>query len=107
VKIMLFLHGTAIMHHAAARVPRPERVRQSARRDPSVADFSTSIPAEAAVERAVAWRQRGADICYLNSHRAIADVDFDLAVLSAHQFPAGRVFFPRGERDICGRPTPR
>jgi hypothetical protein len=29
VRILLFLHGTAIMHAAAAGVPRAERVRQS------------------------------------------------------------------------------
>jgi len=93
VKIMIFLHGTAIMHQAAAGVPRAERVRQSARGDASVADFGSYVPAEAAVARTAAWQQRGADICYLSSHRCPADVDVDRTVLSAHEFPAGPVFF--------------
>jgi hypothetical protein len=93
VRILLFLHGTAIMHQTAAGVPRPERVRQSARRDPSVADFASYIPTEAAVDRAVAWQLRGAKICYLSSHHIQADVEIDRAVLRAHGFPAGCVLY--------------
>lgn len=93
MRIMFFLHGTAIMHRAAAGVPREERVRQSAARDRSVTDFGSYLPAEAAVDRALAWQRHGAGICYLSSHRDEADVDLDRAVLRAHGFPAGPVFF--------------
>jgi hypothetical protein len=92
VRILLFLHGTAIMHAAAVGVPRRERVRQSARRVPSVADFGSYVPTEAAVEKAVGWHWRGARICYLSSHRTPADVDTDRMVLRAHGFPDGPVF---------------
>jgi hypothetical protein len=93
VRIMLFLHGTAIMHRAAVGVPQAERVRQSARRDPSVTDFGSYLPSEGAVGKAATWQQRGADICYLSSHRVASDVDLDRTVLHLHGFPAGRVFF--------------
>lgn len=93
MRILLFLHGTAIMHATAAGVPRAERVRQSAHRDPSVADFGSYVPADAAVRKALSWQRHGADICYLSSHRTAADVDLDRAVLTAHGFPRGRVFF--------------
>jgi hypothetical protein len=92
VRIVLFLHGTAIMHTAAVGVPRSERVRQSMQRIPSVADFSSYVPTEAAVEKAVSWHRRGAQICYLSSHRAPAEVDTDRMVLIAHGFPDGPVF---------------
>jgi hypothetical protein len=93
MRIMVFLHGTAIMHQAAVGVPRAERVRQSARRDPSVTDFGSYLPSESAVDKSSAWQRRGADICYLSSHRAAAEVNLDRAVLRAHGFPAGPVYF--------------
>lgn len=44
VKVMVFLHGTAIMHATAVGRTRAERVRQSSQRDPSVLDFGSYVP---------------------------------------------------------------
>ena len=44
MKVGVFLHGTAIMHAAAAGVERDERVQQVRRRDPTVRDFASYIP---------------------------------------------------------------
>jgi hypothetical protein len=93
MKVMVFLHGTAIRHAAAAGFPRAERVRQSSRRDPSVTDFAGYVPTEAAAEKVRAWQRYGADICYLSSHRAAGNVRIDGEVLVRHGFPAGPVFF--------------
>jgi len=93
VKIMVFLHGTAIMHAAAASQPRPERVRQSRDGEPSVRDFASYVPAEAAVPKVAAWQRGGAQICYLSSHRDPRNVALDQTVLAGHGFPAGEVFF--------------
>ena len=93
MKVMIFLHGTAIMHAAAAGRPRAERVRQSSQRDPSVTDYAAYLPTEAAADKARAWQQHGADICYLSSHRAAADARTDGEVLARHGFPAGPVLF--------------
>lgn len=93
VRVMVFQHGTAIMHVSAVGQPRAERVRQSRRRDASVLDFAAYVPAEHAVDKVRAWQRRGADICYLSSHTGAADVALDGAVLAAHGFPAGPVFF--------------
>jgi hypothetical protein len=93
VKVMVFLHGTAIMHAAAAGCPRGERVAQSRRRDPSVLDFGRYVPTESAVEKTTVWKLGGAELCYLSSHRVPADVEVDRGVLTAHRFPAGPVFF--------------
>ena len=91
MKILLFLHGTAIMHRTAAGRPRAERVRQSRQRDQSVLDFASYVPTEAAVEKVRSWRRHGATVSYLSSHQDAADVDLDHAVLTAHGFPAGTV----------------
>ena len=93
VRIMVFLHGTAIMHASAVGQPRAERVRQSRQRDTSVLDFATHVPAENAVDKVQAWQRHGADICYLSSHTGAADVALDRAVLARHGFPDGPVFF--------------
>jgi hypothetical protein len=47
VRVLVFLHGTAIMHASAAGRPRAERVRQSSQRGPSVTDFASYVPTEA------------------------------------------------------------
>ncbi len=90
---MVFPHGTAIMHAAAAGQPRAERVRQSRLGEPSVRDFASYLPAEAAVRKLAAWQRGGARICYLSSHRDAGSVALDRDVLARHGFPAGPVFF--------------
>jgi hypothetical protein len=91
VRILVFLHGTAIMHRTAAGRPRAERVRQSRQRDRSVLDFASYVPTEAAVEKVRTWHRHGAAISYLSSHRDAADVELDRAVLTTYGFPAGTV----------------
>jgi hypothetical protein len=91
VRILVFLHGTAIMHRTAVGRARAERVRQSRQRDRSVLDFASYVPTEAAVEKVRAWHGHGAEIAYLSSHQDAADVELDRAVLTAHGFPAGTV----------------
>ena len=93
MKIMVFLHGTAIMHPRAAGRTREERVRQVLERDPSLYDFTAYVPVGNAVRKLQAWRQQGAEIVYLSSHKRVEDVDIDKAVLRNHEFPDGQVFF--------------
>ena len=93
VRVMVFLHGTAIMHATAVGRPRAQRVRQSRERSASVLDFASYVPTEAAVGKVRAWSGHGAQICYLSSHIAAADVQLDRQVLAAHRFTPGTVFF--------------
>ena len=44
MRVLVFLHGTAIMHASAVGRPRAERVRQSSQRDMSVTDFASHVP---------------------------------------------------------------
>jgi hypothetical protein len=101
MKLIVFLHGTAIMHAAAAGSPRAERVQQVRDHEPSVREFAAYIPAEEVVEKLRHWREQGAEIVYLSSHRTEAGVADDEAVLERHRFPRGRVLC-RGSGESYG-----
>lgn len=58
-----------------------------------VRDIASYVPTEGAVAKIAAWQNRGADICYLSSHRTAAAATIDNAVLAAHGFPAGTLYY--------------
>jgi hypothetical protein len=95
MRIGVFLHGTAIMHAAAARVQRDERVQQVRHREPSVRDFAAYVPTPGSVEKLVAWQRCGATIVYLSSHRRHDSVRADESVLGRYGFPVGAVYWRR------------
>jgi hypothetical protein len=89
--LLVFLHGTALMHAGAAGVSRARRVQQVREGDPSVRDFAAYVPAEAVVQKLRRWQEQGAEILYLSSRRTAEDV----VVLERHGFPPGRLLFRR------------
>lgn len=93
MKLLVFLHGTTIMHHTAVGRTREERVRQVRERDASVRDYAAYVPVDNAVSKLQAWSARGAEVVYLSSHKKVADVEKDMAVLKVYRFPEGQVFF--------------
>lgn len=93
---MVFLHGTVIMHSAAIGRTREERVRQVLDLDKSLHDFASYVPVDNAVNKLQAWRQQGAEIVYLSSHKQVKEIEIDKAVLRNHDFPEGRIFFREG-----------
>lgn len=97
VKIMVFLHGTIIMHRNALDQTREERVKQVIDGEDSVHDFATYIPVGNAVQKLRTWKKQGAEIVYLSSHKRDKEVEFDKAVLRDHGFPDGQVFFQHNE----------
>jgi len=98
MEIMVFLHGTAIMHKNAVGYPREERVKQVADGDASLYDFRSYVPVEDAVNKLRAWRERGASIVYLSSHTIAERVELDENVLAEHGFPDGPVYFRNNGR---------
>lgn len=56
MKILVFLHGTLIMHKSAEEKSREERVRQVENKDPSVLDYASYIPVGNAVEKLKSWQ---------------------------------------------------
>lgn len=91
MKIGVFLHGTVIMHPAAAAVDRDERVRQVRRRDPSVRDFASYVPTPGTAAKLAAWQRHRAILVYLSSHHRPDDIRADESVIRRHGFPAGPV----------------
>jgi hypothetical protein len=91
MKVGVFLHGTAIMHAAAVGVERDERVRQAHRREPTVLDIASYVPAPGTAEKLAAWDRHGAILIYLSSHRRPDDIRVDESVIRRHGFPAGSV----------------
>lgn len=92
-KILIFLHGTTIMHSTGNNQSREIRVEQSARRDREVLDYASYIPVENAVEKIDKWKKQGANISYLSSHEDKTDVEKDRAVLKRFNFPDGDIFY--------------
>jgi hypothetical protein len=109
IKILVFLHGTTIMHRKGIGHSRAERVKQVHERDESLRDFAAYVPVDNAVKKLQTWKRQGAEIVYLSSHRTAADVEKDRYVLEKHDFPSGRVLFRQtGEeyKDVAERIMP-
>jgi len=109
MRILVFLHGTTIMHKNGLGHTREERVKQVIERDKSVHDYASYVPIGNAVKKLQSWKSQGAEILYLSSHENIEDVKKDEYVLKKYGFPTGQVFFrEKGEqyRDIAERVIP-
>ena len=99
MKIIVFLHGTLIMHKNAKYKSRKERVKQSIKRETSVSDYRNYIPIGNSVKKLQTWYSQGARIIYLSSHKNVKDVEKDKAVLEKYGFPSGKVVFrKKGEQ---------
>ena len=106
MKIMVFLHGTVIMHRNALDRSREERVRQVLEGDESLHDFASYVPVGEAVRKLRTWQSQGAEILYLSSHKKVENVEKDKAVLQTYGFPSGPVFF-RQARESYGQVAER
>ncbi len=109
MKIMIFLHGTAIMHQNAKGLPREERVGQVLSREESIYDYASYIPIGYVVEKLTHWGEQGAEINYLSSHKNAKDVEKDKLVLKTYDFPEGPIYYRRGNEayeDVIERSLP-
>ena len=106
-RLLVFLHGTTIMHPGAAGRPRAERVAQSrSRAGHGLADFARYVPIGRAAAKLHRWAAQGAHIAYLSSHREPADVDKDVEALRRHGFPPGPIL-ARRPRESYGQVVER
>lgn len=109
MKIMVFLHGTAIMHQNAKEVSREVRVRQVLSREESIYDYASYIPIGNVVEKLVNWKDQGNEIIYLSSHKNQKDVEKDKVVLEKYDFPKRPILFRQGNEtyeDVIERSLP-
>ena len=93
MKILVFLHGTTLMHRGAIGHSREERVRQVLVGEEFVRDYEMYVPVGNAVEKLHRWHNQGAEIIYLSSHRNPSNVEKDRYVLNRSGFPEGEVHF--------------
>jgi hypothetical protein len=85
LRVLVFLHGTVIMHPGAIGRTGEERVDQVVTgSDPGLHDYAGYVPVENAVQKLRRWQEQGAQIEYLSSHRNREDVAKDAAVLQRH-----------------------
>lgn len=74
------------MHSAPEDTSREERVKQSKNREPTVTDYAKYVPIGNATKKLEAWRDQGAEIIYLSSHKNSVDVAKDMIVLENGSF---------------------
>ncbi|MFX1388339.1 MAG: hypothetical protein ACFE9M_14065, partial [Promethearchaeota archaeon] len=94
IRILVFLHGTSIMHRSALNLSRRQIVQQIIEdTDKSISDFAYYIPIGSVVKRLTSWQNQGADILYLSSHLSLENVKKDEIVLKKYNFPEGPIFY--------------
>jgi len=109
MRILVFLHGTLIMHKNALGKSREERVKQSVLREQSVLDYRSYIPIGNTVKKLDKWKKQGFEIIYFSSHENIRDVNKDKFVLRKYKFPPGKVAFRKNNekyKDVVERIIP-
>jgi hypothetical protein len=109
MRILVFLHGTTIMHKNAKGLTREETIKQIIEGDESIHDYASYTPIGNAVKKLQEWKGQGAKICYLSSHRNAEDVEKDKFVLKKYAFPDGQVFYRRNReeyKDVVERIRP-
>jgi hypothetical protein len=95
MKILVFLHGTIIMHMNAVGYNREEIIRQVRAGGLSLLDYASYVPVGNAPKKLQIWKNQGAEIIYLSSHENSTDVGKDRLVLKKYGFPEGRVLYRR------------
>ena len=65
MRLLIFLHGTAIMHPGAIGRTREERVAQvRTGADAALHDYAAYVPVDNAAAKLQRWREQGAKIDY-------------------------------------------
>ena len=83
MRLLVFLHGTALMHPGAVGRTRQERVAQvRAAQEPTLHDYDAYVPVGNVVAKLRHRQHQGAQIAYLSSHRNPEDVAKDAGAVS-------------------------
>jgi hypothetical protein len=87
------------MHKNAKGLARQEIVKQVLESEESLHDYAQYIPVGNAVKKLQEWKEQGARICYLSSHRNAEDIEKDKLVLAKYAFPDGQIFYRRNSEE--------
>jgi hypothetical protein len=93
LKILVFLHGTVVMHKNAFGKSREEIVLQVTTDDPSLYDFVSYIPIGNAKDKLQTWVKQGAEILYLSSNQSPDHIEKDRVALVRNDFPRGIILY--------------
>ncbi|MGH4137091.1 hypothetical protein [Clostridium sp.] len=96
MKILIFLHGTVIMHKNGLGKTREQRVQQVINNDPSLYDFISYIPIGTSDRKLGIWKKQGAEIIYLSSNKNLEDIKKDMFILKKYGFPKEQILFREG-----------
>lgn len=93
-RILVFLHGTSIMHRNALALSREKIIQQVVDGfDDSIYDFTSYVPIGNVVEKLITWQKQGAEIAYLSSHKSLDNVKKDEVVLNRYNIPKGDIYY--------------
>ena len=109
MKILVFLHGTTIMHKNAVGHTREEIVKQVKDKEKSVHDYKSYVPVGGAVKKLQNWKKDGAEILYLTSRRKPEEIQQIQNVLKKFKFPDGQLLFRQKNeeyKDVAERIIP-
>ena len=112
MKILVFLHGTVIMHKSAVGKTREEIVEQVKAQEESVRDFGSYVPIGNAVEKLNQWASQNAMISYLSAltegKKARGDeivskegLKVDQEILDRYGFPKGKIYHRQKEQSYA------
>jgi hypothetical protein len=120
MKLLIFLHGTVIMHKSAKGRARQEIIKQVIDQEKSVRDFNNYIPIGDAPKKIAKWVAQGATVCYLSAltknkkvrgDEIVGDhgLASDKIILEKYNFPEGIIYHrkPNEEyKDVVARISP-
>jgi len=93
MKIMIFLHGTIIMHQSGLGKTPQERTKQVEENEAFVHRYDAYVPVDQANTKLAKWVRQGAKIVYLSSHQNDQNVKKDIKVLKKYNFPEAPVLY--------------
>lgn len=110
MKVLVYLHGTVIMHKSGeSKTPAERRTQVLDENDKTIADFENYVPIDNANDVLTAWKAGGVEIVYMSPHKNEADLNKDRKVLERYNFPQGKIVhraFFRGYRKIVKSELP-
>ena len=87
----MFTEGTLFTHQSWLGLARAETVRRV--REGERPGYAGTVPIGAAAQKLQVWKQAGAEIAYLTSRRAPAEIEMVKFILGQYGFPAGEVLY--------------
>ena len=110
MKVLIFLHGTIIMHASGKNKKPSERIDQVLdEKDKTIYDFDKYIPIENASETLNKWVENGIEIIYMSFHKEEINIKKDIEVLNKYNFPIATVLYRsrnQGYKDIVKNELP-